>query len=99
MENPSESLVLQDNAPPSRYHVKNPGGEWLDFYDIWGGIRIGKPYQIGDSAIEHAAKKLYAAGERSGGKSRLDDIKEARWSLDRAIEQIERDTSQNKTPD
>lgn len=42
-------------------------------------------FPTGSAAIDHAVKKLLAPGQR-GAKSRIQDLKEARASLDRAIE-------------
>lgn len=70
----------------SAYDIEINGGK-ADHYDLEDAARVGQVYQVGDSALEHARKKLRAAGER-GNKSRLKDIREARASLDRAIQQI-----------
>ena len=94
IENSSGDINDEDintDPPPSKYHVRNiwQGEEWLDFYTVWDAIKLGKNYQVGDSAIEHAMKKGFAIGERSGGKSRVQDLKEMIWSLERAVELIE----------
>jgi hypothetical protein len=77
------------DKPPSAYHVRNPGGKWLDFYAIWDAIMAGRVHQLGDTAIMHSAKKMMAPGERDGGKDRLHDLKDMRWTISRAIEQEE----------
>lgn len=79
----------ESDTPPSAYHIRNPGGKWLDFYDLYDALREGKTHQIGDTALEHAFKKMMNPGGRSGGKDRLRDLKDMRWSIDRAIEQHE----------
>ena len=94
IENSSGDINDEDintDHPPSKYHVRNiwQDEEWLDFYTVWDAIKLGKNYQVGDSAIEHAIKKGFAIGERSGGKSRVQDLKEMIWSLERAVELIE----------
>ncbi len=94
IENSSGDINDEDintNPPPSKYHVRNiwQDEEWLDFYTVWDAIKLGKNYQVGDSAIEHAIKKGFAIGERSGGKSRVQDLKDMIWSLERAVELIE----------
>ena len=71
----------------SKYDI-NINGSKADHYDLEDAQRIGEVYQIGDSALEHARKKLRIAGLR-GSKDRLTDIIEARASLSRAIDQIE----------
>ena len=55
---------------------------------MYDQCRIGKPHQVGNSAIEHAWKKITQAGERSGGKSKVQDLEEAIWSLQNAVEMI-----------
>lgn len=71
----------------SKYDI-NINGSKADHYDLEDAQRIGEQYRAGDSALEHARKKLRAPGER-GSKDRLTDIIEARNSLNRAIDQIE----------
>jgi hypothetical protein len=75
---------------PSPYHVRNiwKDAEWIDFYRMYDMLKSGKVHQVGDSAIEHAMKKLAALGQRSGGKSKIQDIEEAIWSLQNAIKDI-----------
>lgn len=51
----------------------------LDVYDV---LIL---FQVTDPAIQHAVKKLLACGQR-GHKSQLEDLQEARQSIDRAIE-------------
>lgn len=64
-------------------------GAAADHYDIEDAYRVGKVYQVGDSALEHARKKLKIPGDR-GAKDRLQDMIEARDSLNRAIEQVQK---------
>jgi hypothetical protein len=59
---------------------KTIGGQEMDLYDLFAA------YEVTDQAVGHAIKKLMCAGKRIGGKSRVQDLKEARWSIDRAIE-------------
>ncbi len=75
----------------SAYHVKNiwKESDELDWYMINDMQKLGKPHEVGDSAIEHAKKKLSALGMRSGGKSKLQDLRECVTSLNIAINQIE----------
>jgi hypothetical protein len=78
-------------ASPSKYHVKNiwQNFEFIDFYQMYDMYKLGNPHEVGDSAIEHAWKKITVAGNRSGGKSKLQDLREAVDSLNRAIDDIE----------
>jgi len=55
----------------------------IDVYDII------KAYEITNPALQHAIKKLLVAGGRGGGKSWKQDLQEAQWSIDRAIELME----------
>ena len=50
----------------------------LDLYDIFAAFEV-------DYVLGHALKKLTCPGSRSGGKSRLHDPKDAKWTLERAI--------------
>lgn len=71
----------------SKYHRKiDRDAEGLsDVYDIL------RAFAVNDSAVAHAVKKLLAPGQRSGGKSYLQDLEEARWSLDNAIDRAKRE--------
>lgn len=57
----------------------------LDIY------RILDLYKVTDHAIGHAIKKLLLAGDRTGGKSLVDDVTEARDTLNRWLEMREED--------
>lgn len=59
---------------------------WIDYYTIADLYNFG-------SIVDHSIKKMMAAGHRNGGKSKLQDLKEARNQLDRAIEELEFDAS------
>ncbi|WP_206604067.1 hypothetical protein, partial [Chimaeribacter californicus] len=80
---PLEPAAPVKPALPSRYHrwIK---GVVLDVYDFLGA------YAVTCGACQHAIKKLLMPGQR-GHKDRLKDLREARASIDRAIElEIER---------
>lgn len=51
--------------------------------------RVCRLFNVTDSAIAHAIKKLLLPGERTGGKSFYDDIKEARDTLTRCLEMMD----------
>ena len=55
----------------------------IDIYDVLVAFEVCNP------AIQHAVKKLLAAGNR-GHKDLLTDLQEAKWSIERAI-QLEED--------
>lgn len=91
-------MTCEVQVPPSKYHVRNlwKNQDWIDFYHMYDQFKLGKPHEVGDSAIEHAWKKLTCAGERSGGKSKIQDLEEAIWSLKNAINMIKE--SENNEP-
>ena len=68
------------NPTPAYYERTMPAGSKLDIYAI---CRL---YDVTDPAIFHAVKKLLRAGRGSGGKSRAQDVSEARDSLSRFLE-------------
>jgi len=75
------------DKPPSRYHKKLGLNEhFTDTYDI------NDAYGVTCTARAHAVKKLLLPGQR-GTKTVLDDLREARQSVDRAIELEERRSS------
>lgn len=87
-----KAKAARNTTAPSKYHVKNiwQNCEFIDFYQMYDMYKLGKPHEVGDSAIEHAWKKITDPGNRSGGKSKLQDLREAVDSLNRAIDDIER---------
>jgi len=56
-----------------------------DFYDV------ANSFEMVNEQVKHATKKQLQSGGRSGGKSLVDDLKEARWSLDEGIKELEAD--------
>lgn len=61
----------------------------LDIY------RVLDLYKVTDHAIGHAVKKLLLAGDRTGGKSLVDDVTEARDTLNRWLEMRDEDLDGN----
>jgi hypothetical protein len=57
----------------------------LDTVDVY---QVHKIFNIQDpsGAIQHASKKLLLSGVRTGGKNRLDDVREARDTLTRLLQ-------------
>lgn len=57
----------------------------LDFIDVY---QVHNLFNVDDpsGAIQHASKKLLLSGVRTGGKSKADDIREARDTLNRWLE-------------
>lgn len=76
--------------PRSKYHMENlcKGVDEVDYYRVMDIFRIGRTRQIGDSAVEHAIKKLLIPGER-GAKGRIQDLEEAVRSIKEAIKMVE----------
>lgn len=68
----------------SKYH-KQIRSESVDVYDVLVAFGVTNP------AVQHAIKKLLAPGQR-GYKDAIQDLTEARQSIDRAIE-IEKGSS------
>ena len=68
---------LAENRPVSKYHriIK---GKLMDVYDVLSAWGVACP------ATQHAIKKLLMPGRR-GHKTRLQDLREARDAIDRAI--------------
>lgn len=65
----------------SAYHVEILPGIWIDVYDTL------RAFQVKDQAIGHALKKLLKPGNRGdNNKDMLQDLNEAVWSINRAIE-------------
>ena len=60
-------------------YVKNIKGVDIDVYDVLQGFEVINP------AVQHAIKKLLMAGAR-GYKDKVLDLKEAKQSIERAIE-------------
>ena len=54
----------------------------IDVYEVHTRFNIQDP----SGCIHHASKKLLLSGVRTGGKTKFDDIKEARDTLTRRLE-------------
>lgn len=54
-------------------------GVYIDVYDVLVAFQVVNP------AVQHAVKKLLAAGQR-GHKDLITDLEEAKSSIERAIE-------------
>lgn len=65
------------------YYRKVP--DRVDYLDVY---RVLDTFGIQRSCVQHAIKKLLCGGQR-GAKNEVQDLKEARDSLNRAIEMIE----------
>lgn len=74
----TESLALKY----PKYYKDVSGLDEIDVYMTHQLFQIEDP----SGAIQHASKKLLLSGVRTGGKSKYDDIKEARDTLTRWLE-------------
>lgn len=68
---------LDDGGKYKKFIARDANGK-SDVYDIL------RAYDVHDPAVQHAIKKLLMPGRR-GAKDVLDDLREARVSLDNAI--------------
>lgn len=76
----SNKPALADKFP--HYYPELPAGTThMDVYRVLDAFKVKR------SSIQHAVKKLLAAGLR-GAKDEVKDLKEARDSIDRALEMI-----------
>ena len=60
----------------------------LNTIDVY---RVLKLFNVTDPCIQHAVKKLLVAGGRGAGKSIERDLREARDSINRALQMIAED--------
>lgn len=75
---PSESLAIKyPNYYKSVVHL-----DAIDVYAVHSLFNIQDP----SGALQHASKKILLSGVRTGGKSVVNDIKEARDTLTRWLE-------------
>lgn len=65
-----------------KYYKSVQGRAEIDIYATCQIFNVNDP----SGALQHAIKKLLLPGTRTGGKSRYDDIKEARDTLNRWLE-------------
>jgi hypothetical protein len=63
-------------AEKSHYHKSVPT-KTVDVY------RVLIAFNVTDPCIQHAIKKLLCPGQRKGGKTVAQDVREALWSLQR----------------
>lgn len=79
--------VAEDEKKSKRsvYHKDVPT-KTIDVY------RVLRAFGVTDQCIGHAIKKLLLPGQRSGGKSLEQDVKEAIWTLTRWVEMNEEET-------
>lgn len=75
-----EVIGLSEIYP--KYYKDVSGVDSIDVYKTNELFGIDDP----SGAIQHASKKLLLSGVRTGGKSKYDDIKEARDTLNRWLE-------------
>ena len=82
---PQDVPAKSDQARSQKYPKYFKDVSSLKEIDIYA---VHKLFQIEDcsGALQHASKKLLLSGVRTGGKSKYQDIKEARDTLNRWLE-------------
>ena len=78
-ENPMKQSVYTQAEKYPAYFKSVQGFESIDVYAVHHLFGLDDPAGI----LHHASKKLLLSGVRTGGKSKYDDIREARDSLNR----------------
>lgn len=73
---------LSMSAKYPKYYKDVTNLREIDVYAVHQLFGIDDP----SGAIQHASKKLLLSGVRTGGKSKFDDIREARDTLNRWLE-------------
>lgn len=79
---PKTSSDIPNHLKYPQYYKEVSKLEALDVYQIHQLFGIDDP----SGAIQHASKKLLLSGNRTGGKSKFTDIREARDTLNRWLE-------------
>jgi len=64
--------------PPKSYYHQSIKGTTVDVYDVLEAFGVTCP------AVQHAVKKLLRLGR--GHKTKIVDLEQALWSLQRAVE-------------
>lgn len=77
---PTKALTMAQKYP--KYYKSVKGLEEIDVYTVHQLFNIEDP----SGCIQHASKKLLLSGVRTGGKSKIEDIKEARDTLTRFLQ-------------
>ncbi len=72
---------MSDNKYARPFTNRMKSTDNFDVYDVLTAFKVTCPMR------QHAIKKLLAAGKRSGGKSELQDLQEALWSIQEAIKE------------
>ena len=80
-----QSTLAPDESMSLKYPKYYKDVSELNEIDVY---EVHELFQIQDcsGAIQHASKKLLLSGVRTGGKSKFDDIREARDTLNRWLE-------------
>lgn len=68
-----------------KYYKDTQGITELDVYAVHALFNVNDP----SGCLQHASKKILLAGVRTGGKSTIDDIREAHVTLTRYLELYE----------
>ena len=80
-----QTMLAPDESMSLKYPKYYKDVSELNEIDVY---EVHELFQIQDcsGAIQHASKKLLLSGVRTGGKSKFDDIREARDTLNRWLE-------------
>ena len=89
MRNPKKLVpVAQTSSMAEKYpeyYKSTKGMTEVDVYAVHAMFNV----QDASGALQHASKKILLSGVRTGGKTQLEDIKEARDTLTRFLELAE----------
>jgi hypothetical protein len=85
MDTRTQSEIYAENVNKEKYSAYFKDVSRIDFIDVY---QVHNLFNVDDpsGAIQHASKKLLLSGVRTGGKSKADDIREARDTLNRWLE-------------
>ena len=84
---PGRELTLADLYPQYYRDVRHL--DVIDVYRIHALFRVDDP----SGCLQHADKKILLSGVRTGGKPKIEDIREARDTLTRWLEMAQEDNA------
>ena len=70
-----------------QYYKSVKGLDYIDVYEVHRLFGINDP----SGAMQHASKKILLSGVRTGGKTVVDDVREARDALTRWLDMSTRE--------
>ena len=81
-ERQNRYLLKQESAYHKEFTNRMIATKTADVYDVLNMFSVTCPM------VQHALKKLLVTGGRSGGKSEIQDLKEAAMSIEQAIQEL-----------